>query len=101
MLAVILAGQFSQVVKRDIMAVKTMDFIDYGSVGTCTSFGDLTNEQEQLAGCADATRGILGGGRISSVNTAILEYITMASTGNASSFGDLTEARRGVAGVQG
>ena len=88
-------------VKRDTMAVNTMDYIDYGNFGTCSDFGDLTALQEQLAGCADATRGILGGGRISSTNTAILVYITLASTGVAESFGDLTEARRGVAGVQG
>ena len=81
---------------------KVMDYIDYATIGTCTSFGDLTNAQEQLAGCADATRGLFGGGRISGSNTNIIEYITIQSVGNATDFGDLTEARRGIAsGVQG
>jgi len=92
------------VVKRDPMAVsKVMEYIDYGVFGTCTNFGDLTNATEQLAGCADASRGLFGGGRISGVNTAIIEFITIQNENNdAESFGDLTLARRGIAsGVQG
>jgi len=81
---------------------KVMDFIEYATVGTCTSFGDLTNAQRGLAGCADASRGCFAGGRISGVNTDIIEYITIQTTGDAADFGDLTVARRGIAsGVQG
>jgi len=83
-------------------ASKVMDYIDYAVVGTCTSFGDLTNATEQLGGCADATRGLFGGGRIGGSNTDIIEYITIQTTGNGTDFGDLTDARRGIAsGVQG
>lgn len=83
-------------------AVKVMEYIDYGVFGTCENFGDLTNNQEQLAGCADATRGLFGGGRIGT-NTKVIEYITIQNENNdATDFGELTVARRGIAsGVQG
>ena len=41
-------------------------------------------------GLSSSTRGVRGGGGISSGRTDVMDYVTIASTGNAQDFGDLS-----------
>jgi len=85
------------------MAVlKSIEYITILTKSAGLTFEDLRSETEMLAGCADATRGLFGGGRISGSNTTRIDKITIQTTAESTSFGDLTEGRRGLAsGVQG
>ena len=66
-------------------------------------FGNLTFGHSNVAGCSNATRGLIAGGytfpspATTYYNT--IEYITIASTGDATDFGDLTLTGTQPAGV--
>ena len=66
-----------------------IDYITIASTGNATDFGNTISAIRALAGCSNSTRGVLGGGIISSATNEI-SYITIASTGNATDFGDLS-----------
>ena len=82
---IVAGGQEPGTVTADI------DYITFSSTGDSTDFGgDITDSRDFTAGLADQTRGIFGGGRITSPATAgnVIDYITMASGGDAKDFGD-------------
>jgi hypothetical protein len=54
--------------------------------------------RQEIAGYADATRGVFSGGNVSGVIN-VIQYITIQSTGNTSDFGDITVARRMPSGL--
>ena len=62
--------------------------------GNGTDFGDLSETVEQSGFVGNATRGVRGGGQISSGSSNVLEYWTIDTNGNAQDFGDLTVARQ-------
>ena len=66
--------------------------INFATLATDTSFGDITSSRGGPAGAASRTRGIVaGGGEPSRVNK--IDYFTMATRASAVDFGDLTEGR--------
>lgn len=79
-----------------------IDFINIGTLGNATDFGDLTNAPYQPGALANTTRGIFAGGELggdfSYARVNVIQYVTMATTGNAQDFGDLTAVNRGPAG---
>jgi hypothetical protein len=66
-----------------------IDYINIGSTGNATDFGDLTQARYELAACSSSTRGVFGGGD-TGLNQNTMDYITISSAGNATDFGDLT-----------
>ncbi len=79
-----------------------IDFINIGTLGNASDFGDLTNAPYQPGGCANTTRGIFAGGELggdfSYARVNVIQYVTIGTEGNASDFGDLTAVNRGPAG---
>ena len=66
--------------------------INFATLATDTSFGDITSSRGGPAGAASRTRGIVaGGGEPSRVNK--IDFFTMATRASAADFGDLTVAR--------
>ena len=80
-----------------------MDYITYSSSGGVSRFGDLVTARGSLntSVASNNTRGLVGGGRISSGagSTNAIEFITIASTGNSNSFGQLNTARTSSTGL--
>jgi hypothetical protein len=74
-----------------------IDYVTIASTGNATDFGDLTVARDRLAACSSSTRGLFGGGYISSIASNVIDYITISTAGNATDFGDLTVARYGLA----
>ena len=68
-----------------------IDYITIASTGNATDFGDLTAGRSGVGAVSSTTRGVWGGGYISSGSNTI-DYVTIASTGNASDFGDRTNS---------
>jgi len=73
-----------------------IDYVTPATPGNATDFGDMSFSRFQSAGCADATRGIFGGGwnHAGSAQSNIIDYIEFDTPSNATDFGDLTLARR-------
>ena len=70
----------------------TIDYITIASTGNATSFGNLSLGRSDPAACADATRGVVGGGyAYGYAKTDRIDYITIQTTGNATYFGTLTD----------
>ena len=66
--------------------------INFATLATDTSFGDITSSRGGPAGAASRTRGIVaGGGEPSRVNK--IDFFTMATRASAADFGDLTQGR--------
>ena len=80
-----------------------IDFVTIASTGDAVKFGDLTEDRQGARGNVNSsTRGVFGGGRISTpgnISVTTIDYITFASEGNAIYFGDLTTDRQGAAGA--
>ena len=79
-----------------------MDYVTIATEGNATKFGDFGSQMLETAGLSNSTRGLFGGGRISSPYVDIstrIEYVTIASTGNGTSFGDQNVGRRYAAGT--
>ena len=72
-------------------------YITMASTGNTSDFGDLLAANFALAGLADATRGVFGGGDAGG-RTNVIQYVTIASTGNATDFGDLLGATGALTG---
>ena len=70
-----------------------IDYVTIASTGNATDFGDYPTSADYVAACSNNTKGLIGGGYISS-NTSRIEVINIASTGNATNFGNLSTARR-------
>ena len=77
-----------------------IDYIDYASGGTTSTFGDLLGAYNWagVGALSSSTRGCWAGGDDANVNSVIC-YITLASTGNALDFGDPTVARYNMKGM--
>ena len=87
---------------RPRTAINTMDYITIDTIGNAVDFGDLTVARYHAAGVSSPTRGVFGGGIITTqaspeVNT--MDYITIDTIGNAIDFGDLTVARGYITGI--
>lgn len=68
-----------------------IDYIDIGSTGNATDWGDLTAARFGNAACGNSTRGIfIAGGDDVTPDPNVMDYITYASKGNAVDFGDTT-----------
>ena len=81
----------------------TLDYVTTQTTANATDFGDRTivTYDAHQGVVADATRGLFGGGYISSspYATNVIDYITIASPGNATDFGDLDTGRYGPQGT--
>ena len=78
------------------------DYVTIATTGNATNFGSFSSQMYETAGLSNSTRGIFGGGRISSPYVDIssrIEYITIASTGNGTTFGDQSTGVRYGAGL--
>ena len=71
---------------------KTIDYIQFNTLGNALDFGDLDVARELNAGASSSIRGLFPGGE-NSPYTAQIDYITIASGGNGIDFGDLSQAR--------
>ena len=77
------AGGYSY---SDSASYNIIDYVTSSSTGNASDFGDLTQAQDNLTGCADANigRGFAGP---SYQDMDQIEYITIATTGDAADFG--------------
>ena len=75
----------------------TTDFVTIASTGTCTAFGDVTDNRYSGAASASPTRGIYAGGvqGATSPGTNFISYCTIATTGSWADFGDLHNSDNG------
>ena len=57
----------------------TVDYVDVGTTGNATDFGDLTATRWAFGACGSSTRAVVGGGNNGGGNTAcnIIEYFTI------------------------
>jgi len=73
--------------------------IDYITIAvpasTATDFGNLLSQKRQVAGCSDASRGIIAGGHPS---VDEIDYITIGTPADAADFGNLTKTTSGEGG---
>lgn len=72
----------------------SIQYITMATPGNATNFGSLSLNRYDLAGCANYTRAIFGGGYASFNRQNVIDYVTIDTTGNATDFGDLTVARQ-------
>ena len=70
--------------------INTIQYITISTTGDGTEFGDATVASDMLACMSNATRGLFGGGYVSSTQLNNISYITMSTLGNSVDFGDLT-----------
>jgi len=82
-----------------ISFTNTIDYITIATTGNAIDFGDLTQQMRELSACSSSTRGVFGGGNLTTPVVPaltyynVMGYITIATTGNAIDFGDLTLSR--------
>tara|TARA_R100001129_G_scaffold47779_1_gene32640 strand:+ start:85 stop:1074 length:990 start_codon:yes stop_codon:yes gene_type:complete len=76
----------------------TIDFINIGTTGNATDFGNLSQSRQLPTGFSDRVRACFAGGRTPSIVDTI-DFVTMASTGNATDFGNLTVSRMVAGGA--
>tara|TARA_Y100000590_G_C15638910_1_gene984144 strand:+ start:190 stop:1515 length:1326 start_codon:yes stop_codon:yes gene_type:complete len=74
----------------------TIDYIAIGTPGDATDFGNLVSIKRQVAGCSDASRGIIAGGH-PAVNE--IDYITIGTPADAADFGNLTISSNEAGGM--
>ena len=75
----------------------TIQSIEFATLGTPTSFGQLTDDRTGHTAVSSGTRGVFAGGKAPGV-VDTMEYITIAREGNGTDFGDLSAAKRNMAG---
>jgi hypothetical protein len=73
-----------------------IDYVTIATTGDGTEFGSLSVGRNSPAGCANSTRGIIGGGNDAALSN-VIDYITIDTTGNATDFGNLSLARMTLA----
>ena len=66
--------------------------INFATLATDTTFGDISSSRGGPAGAASRTRGIVAGGGTPS-RLATIDFFPMTSKGDTQSFGDLTSGR--------
>ena len=77
-----------------------IEYVTIATTGNAIDFGDLTVARYRLAACSNGTRGVWGGGYISTYSN-VIDYVTIATTGNAIDFGDLSVTRKQLASCSG
>ena len=77
-----------------------IDFVNIGTTGNATDYGDLTNAMSlgNNGSVASTTRGITGGGD-GLYSYEDIKYVTIPSAGTNGDFGDLTVFRYALAGL--
>ncbi len=71
-----------------------IEFINIGTLGNATDFGDLTQVANDVSGASSSTRGLKFGGTTTPfAYLNVIDYFTMRSAGNATDYGDLTTTR--------
>ena len=71
-----------------------IEFINIGTLGNATDFGDLTQVANDVSGASSSTRGLKFGGTTNPfAYLNVIDYFTMRSAGNATDYGDLTRTR--------
>jgi len=93
----VMGGGFGEGASEYATAQDEIFYITMASTGNTSDFGDLLAANVELAGLADATRGVFGGGNVSG-RVDVIQYVTIASTGNATDFGDLLAANKVLTG---
>jgi len=90
-----------QIANNDSNTWVTLEFVDMGTSGNTTDFGDLTEARVRGSALGSSTRGVFGGGYPGSdpSTTSVIDYVTIASTGNATDFGDLSSTRSYTTGL--
>jgi len=74
--------------------VNRIEFINIGTTGNATDFGDLTQVANDVSGASSSTRGLrFGGTTLPFAYSNVIDYVTMRSAGNATDYGDLTTTR--------
>ena len=72
-------------------AVDTMEYVTIATTGNVTAFGDaLESNRRPRGGVSNNTRGLFGGGYISSPGSAEVDHITIATTASVTDYGDLS-----------
>lgn len=68
-----------------------IQYVQIGTLGNATDFGDLTVGREDLSACASSTRAVFSGGsnQVPENTAPLMDYVTIATTGDAVSFGTL------------
>ena len=76
-------------------ANQTLEYVDMGTSGDSSDFGDLTQSREGTGGGASTTRGIFSSGSFAYSGSMynVIDYVTILSTGNATDFGDMSVSR--------
>ncbi len=67
-----------------------IQYITIATTGNTTDFGDATVASDMLGCMSNATRGIFGGGYVSSTQLNTISYATISTLGNSVDFGDMT-----------
>jgi len=70
-----------------------IDYITISTIGSSTSFGDLTINGSGRAGCANSIYGIFAGGFYYDTqghSTNVIDYVVISTSGSTSKFGELT-----------
>ena len=76
-----------------------IDYIAIATTSNTTDFGNLTESVGFTSAISDGTKGLRGGGKLSSGKSNVIDYVNIASAGNASDFGDLSAAHGSLAGA--
>ena len=77
-----------------------IDFVTFSTKGKATDFGNLTTARYSGTAFSNSTRGVTGGGVVSSSgNSDVIEYVTIASAGNGTDFGDLSAGKWAIGGT--
>ena len=72
-----------------------VEYITYSTLGNVTDFGDMNFVLDGCRGCANSTRGLVGGGyHPDTPYHNDVEYVQIMTLGNAMDFGDLTTGSR-------
>ena len=81
----------------------TIDFLQIGTTGNATDFGDLSIDKGESGCISSFTRAVWCGGNTSASPNAtnIIDYVHFTTLGNAADFGDLGGASTRVTGVVG
>ena len=74
-------------------------YMTINQAANAQNFGNLTVARSLIAALSSATRGIWGGGDVSSTLNNTMDYVVIATTGNAVDFGDLSVTRSSAAGL--
>ena len=75
-----------------------IEYATIATLGNTADFGDLSQARRYAQTTSSSTRGVIGGGYVSSANDTI-DYVEIYSTGNALDFGNLIENGYDGAGV--